>query len=337
MTEVNIGSVYTLLDLMKHLDPSNGTAMAVAQTLARSNPIVREFPMMEANAILQHTGMRQKSLPTVGKRALNAGVALATHKDEPLTAPMSLFETASQVDEELLRLAGGAAEVFRRGKDMAFVEALTQAVADEIIYGNVGDDVLGFNGLDTLLHVSTDYPNGDSSWYYNVQLNGGGGADTTSIWVIEPGPEKVFLIYPKNTMGGIEINDKGIQWVTDSGGTNKFWAAVTQFKWRCGLFVQDERCVQRIANIETSGTDNIFNEDMLIRAVERLPRAGEDPATRIYCNRTTRTQMRIRAKDKDNMHITQFPDALSGKPILYFDGIPIVILDAILNTETAIA
>ncbi len=337
MAEVNIGSTYTLLDLMKHLDPSNGTALTVANTLARSNPIVKEVPIVEANAILQHTGMRQSSMPTVQKRALNAGVPLSTHKDIQITAPMSLFETSSQIDEELLRLAGGGAEMFRSQKDQTFVEAMGQAVADEIFYGNVGDDALGFNGFATMFDSSTVYPNGDSSWYYNVLLEGGGGVDTTSIWVVEWGINKVHLIYPKNTMGGIEINDKGLQWVTDVDGTNKFWAAVTQFKWRCGLFVQDERCVQRVANIETAGVDNLFDEDNLITAIERLPSAGTDGMTRIYCNRTVRTQMRIAAKDKLNMHITQFPDALSGKPILYFDGIPVVICDAISNGETAIA
>lgn len=333
-SEVNIGGVYTLVDLVKILNPSDGQALFVAETLARKNPIVKEVPILEANQILSHIGNRQKSLPTVGKRAINEGVVIQAHKEEQISAPMALFETMSQVDEEILNLAGASAAVVRQRKDAAFVEALTQAVADEIIYGNVGDDALGFNGFNTMFDSSTTYPNGDSSWYYNVQLAGGGGGDTTSILAVEWGPEKCHLIYPKNTMAGLEIYDGGKQLVEGSAATKRFWAYVTQFKWRCGLFVQDERCVQRVANIEVSSSSNIFNDNMLLTALNRLPDMGENPMTRIYCNRNIRTQMDIRVKDKNNMYYTNVNDAF-GKPTLYFRGIPVQVCDAILSTETA--
>jgi hypothetical protein len=328
-TEVDISGVYTLVDLVKMLNPQDGQLLFVAKTLARKNPIVKEVPIIEANQLLTHVGSRQGALPTVGKRALNEGVVTAAHKSVNITAPMSLFETASQVDEEILRLAGANAVGVRQQKDAAFIEAMTQAVADEIFYGNLGDDPLGFDGLATMFDVSTDYPNGDSTWYYNVQLNGGSGSDGTSIYIVEWGPEKAHLIYPKNTMGGIEITDRGAQWVAGSAATKKFWAQVTQFKWRCGLFVADERCVQRIANVEMSGMDYIFNEDKIIASLERLPDSGENPLTRIYCNRTLKTQMRIRLKDKNNIHFTREQGLGGGGPVLAFDGVPIQVCDAI--------
>lgn len=335
-TEVNIGGFYTLVDLVKMLNPSDGRMLFVAQTLARKNPIVKEVPIIEANQPLIHVGSRQKSLPTVGKRAINDGVVTAAHKEEPITAPMSLFETFSKVDEELLRLAGANAAQFRQRKDAAFIEAMTQAVADEIFYGNVGDDALGFNGLATMFDSSTVYPNGDSSWWYNVQLAGGSGSDTTSIWAIEWGEDKCHLIYPKGTQAGIEINDLGKQWVDGVTTSSKFVAYVTQFKWRCGLFVADERCVQRIANVEVSGSSNIFDDDQLITALNRLPGMGEDPMTRIYVNRAIRTQMDIRVKDKNNVNYNTVNDAF-GKPVLYFRGVPVQVCDAIVSTETAIS
>ncbi len=333
MSEVNIGSVYTLVDLMKMVT-SDQKIITCAETLARKNPIVREFPMMEANQALTHIGNRQGSLPTVGLRALNDGVAAATHKETPVTAPMSLFETMSKIDEEIINLAGAAKDAVRTRKDMAFVEAMTQRVADEIFYGSVGDDALGFNGLATKFNSSTTYPNGDSSWYYNVALAGGSGGDTTSIWIIEPGPDKVCLVYPKGTTGGLEINDKGLLKVSGTTSGTEFFAWCTQFKWRMGLFVQDERCVQRIANIEVSGDDYLFSDDDLITMINRLPGMGEDPSTRIYVNRSIRTQMDKWAKDKNNMNYMAVADA-AGRPVTSFRGIPVVVCDAILNSETA--
>jgi hypothetical protein len=336
MTEANIGSVYTLLDLIKMMDPNNGRLQFVAQTLARKNPIVREVPILEANQALTHIQNRQTSLPTVYKRAINDGVLKSAHKETPVTAPMSLFETMSQIDEEILRLAGANAAAVRQRKDAAFIEAMTQSVADEIIYGSVGDDVLGFNGLATMFNSSTAYPNDDTTWYYNVQLAGGSGSDTTSIWVVEWGADKAHLIYPKGTQAGIEINDLGKQLVSGVTASTQFVAYVTQFKWRCGLFVADERCVQRIANIETTGSTSIFDDDTLITALNRLPGMGEDPGTRIYCNRTVRTQMDIRVKDKQNVNYNTVADAF-GKPVMYFRGVPVQVVDAILNNETAIS
>lgn len=335
-TAVDIGSVYTLVDLIKMMNPGDGNLVYCANVLARKNPIVKEVPIIEANQALTHMGGRSSALPTVGKRALNDGAPFSAHKEVPVTAPMSLFEVFSRVDEEIVRLAGAKAAAVRQRKDAAFIEAMTQALADEIIYGNIGDDPLGFDGLASMFDSSTVYPNGDSSWYYNVQLNGGSGSDTTSIWAVEWGPEKAHLIYPKDTTGGLEVNDLGLNLVDGTTASTKLRMWVTQFKWRCGLFVQDERCVQRIANIETSGTDNIFNEDKLITALNRLPGGGEDGMTRIYCNRTIKTQIEIRMKDKNNMSITNFADAF-GVPVLRFRGVPIQVCDGISNAETAIS
>ena len=337
-TEVNIGSTYTLLDLARALAPGDGSFLFCAETLSRVNPIVKEFPIMEANQLLTHIGNRDEALPSVGFRAINKGVASTTGKESQITEPMALMEAVSQCDIELTRLGPGTPQQVRQRWDRRHIEAMAQKMAYTIFYGNMGDDALSFNGLTQRFSSLSTYPNGDSSWPYNVQNNGGSGGDTTSIWAIEPGEGKVHLLYPKGTQAGIQIKDTGEQWVYDttSANTTKYLAYVTDFAWRCGLFVQDERCVQRVANIEASGATNIFDEDLLIRALNNLPGQGSDPATRIYCNRTMKTQIEIRIKDKANMFVTNFPDAF-GVPVVRFRGVPVVICDALVNTETAAA
>lgn len=337
MSESNLGGVYTLIDLMKMIG-ADGRMTFVAETLARKNPIVREAPIIEANQALTHVGNRQLQLPTITKRAINDGVATSAHKEQQVTAPMSLFEALSKIDEETLRLAGKNAGAVRQRKDAAFIEAMAQAVADEIFYGSVADDELGFNGFATMFNSLSAYPNGDSTWEYNVQNAGGSGGDTTSIYVVEWGLDKCHLIYPKGTQGGIEIYDGGKTLVDGVTSSTQYYAYITQFKWRCGLFVADERCVQRIANIEPEVTDtsHIFDEDLLIKALNYLPDGGENPSTRIYVNRALRTQMDIRVKDKNNVNFLNVNDAF-GKPVLYFRGVPVQVCDAISNAETAVS
>ena len=336
MSEVNLGGVYTLVELAKMIAPGDNSFLFCAQVLSRANPIVREVPIVEANQLLTHVGNRTLSLPTVNFRAINQGVAPTAHREEQITEPMALMEAMSQVDVEATKLGPGSDKQVRQRMDEAHIEAMTQKLAYTIFYGSLADDPLSFNGLATRFNSSTVYPNNDSSWYYNVKLGGGSGDDTTSIWVIEWGLNKAHLLYPKGTKAGIEIKFLGEQLVTDAGGTNKFLAYVTDFKWRCGLFINDERCVQRIANIESSGTDHTFSDDDLITMINRTPRMGEDPMTRIYVNRTIRTQMDIMVKDKSNINYTVDKDPF-GKPMLFFRGIPVVVCDAIVDTETAIS
>jgi len=336
-SEVDITGVYTLADLAKMIDPSGGSLLFCAEVLARENPIVKEVPTLEANQLVTHVGSRTNALPTVGFRAINAGVAKTAHKETPITEPMALMEAMSQVDVELTKIGPGSPEQVRQRIDEAHIEAMAQKLAYEIFYGNLGTDPLGFNGLATRFNSLTTYPNGDSTWYYNVISNGGSGSDTTSIWLAEWGVNKAHLIYPKGTKAGIEIEDLGKQLVDDGTSSSKsFTAYVTDFKWRCGIFIQDERCIQRICNIKTTGTDNIFNEDKIIEAINRLPKRGMWPMTRLYVNRTIATQMWIRLKDKNNMNFNTIKDAF-GNPVLTFGNIPIQVCDAITNAETAIS
>jgi len=85
------------------MNPSNKDELLfVANVLSRSNPIVREFPIVEANQALTHIQNRDLSLPTAGRRAINDGVLKSAHKEVTITAPMSLYEVHSQIDEEIL-------------------------------------------------------------------------------------------------------------------------------------------------------------------------------------------------------------------------------------------
>lgn len=335
MTEINLGGYYTLVDLAKMLAPGDSSLNFCAQTLARKNPIVREVPILEANQLLTHIGSRHLTLPTIGFRAINKGVAITAHREKQITEPMALMEAMSQVDVELTRLGPGTPEQVRARIDAAHMEAMAQKLASTIFYGSFATDELSFSGFATRFNSLSTYPNGDSTWYYNV-ISAGGSSVPTSIYIIEWGADKIHLIYPKGTQAGIQIKFLGEQLVLDSGGSNRFIAYVTDMAWRCGIFINDERCIQRLANIESTGTSNIFDEDQLITLMNRLPSSGEDPMTRIYCNRTIKTQMEIRLKDKNNVWYTS-ENGLGGVPVLKFRGIPVQVCDAIVNTETAVA
>jgi hypothetical protein len=206
---------------------------------------------------------------------------------------------------------------------MSFVEGLGQTMAATMIYGNSATTPEKFTGIAPRL--------ASISATTNVINEGGTGSDLCSIFVIDWSPTGAYMIYPKNTTAGLEHKDKGIQIATDSSN-NKYEAYVDKFVWKAGMVVQNSKSIGRIANIESTGASNTFDEDNLITLLNRMTKG---PGRRIYCNQTVMTQMEIRAKDKTNIHYTTVNDVAPG-PVTLFKGVPVRLVEQMLITETAL-
>lgn len=327
----------TLLDVVNQytsLD-SKATYVWAANVLARKCPFIKDAPFMASNQIMSHIGSRVSYLPTPGTRRFNEGVSITAAHTQPFTDPICMVEDYSQIDATLLGIQNDK-EAYRKQQDKLKVEAMTQKAEDLLIYGNIGTDPAAINGLMTRFNSTTARPNGDSTWPYNVVSAGGSGGDTTSMLAVQWGPGKVNCIYPLNLPGGLQIEDLGRDKVnTNTEAAPKYMMAyVTRFAWHFGLTVEDERCVQRYCNIEVSGADNTFDEDKLIALINNLPDGGAAPGTVIYCSRSIKTILDIRAKDKNNVWYA--PDAVWGGNVTMFRGIPVRMAEKIVDTETAV-
>jgi hypothetical protein len=167
---------------------------------------------------------------------------------------------------------------------------------------------------------------------HNVHSCGGTGADLTSVWLVQWGENRVHLFYPRHSEAvGINMIDDGLQTIYDDNN-KPYKAYQTHFKVYVGLAVRDDRCVQRIANVETSGATNTFDEDVVVRALREMPDGGAGAV--MYANKTILAQIDIAAKDKTNVRY-DMQDAF-GRPVMTFRGIPVRQVDAIVNTETAL-
>ena len=217
------------------------------------------------------------------------------------------------------------------------LEAMTQKAEDLIIYGSKATDPGAFNGLAVRYGVSTSRPNADTTWPYNVKLAGGSGSDTASAWVIQWGAGKVFGIYPKNLPAGIKIDDLGEDTVNTNTEAAPKWMRVymTHIALYFGINVEDERCVQRLANIESAGSSNIFDPEHLLEIISNLP--DRDGAV-IYVPRAILTQMEIAAMTKNNAYYTSNGEGdVFGRPLLRFHGVPVKKAEMLDITETAIS
>lgn len=311
----------SLVEVVKQTG-ADGNMIAIAEVLAKVNDVVADAQWYEANDIFSHKSVRRSSLPTGSWRKLNKGTAIEATDSVNMVDVIGLLEARSENDVKVIDAYPNPQQA-RSNEDMAFVEGLSQTMATAMIYANASTDPEKFTGLAPRMDALAATT--------NVIGAGGTGSDCTSIYVVTWGVNTVHMVYPRNSKAGLQTIDLGIVDALDSD-SNKFRAYSTLFQWDAGLVVRHPKAIGRIANIESSGSTNIFDEDLLITLLNRMVTG---PGTRIYCNQEVMTQIQIRAKDKANVNLS-IGDAF-GKPIYNFLGVPIRKVDAILNTDAAIS
>jgi hypothetical protein len=319
-----------LVEQAKRLDPDGKLAMIAEILNLEMGGILEEFPWLPSNDIWTHKTVRRSSLPNGTWRKLNTGVATEVSRTSEVLDVIGMLETYAEYDKEYIDNMPSPS-VARMQEAKAFLEGLSQTLIEKILYGNANADPDQIHGLAPRL-ASIDG---------EFVINGGGtGSDVTSIFVVTPGPDTAFLIYPKNSPSlGIKHTDLGEVTITDATtsapNTSQYQGYRDHFQVKCGFVVRHPKCIGRVANIETSGTSNTFDEDDLITLLNNM-KIG--PSTRIYCNQTILTQGQIRLKDKNNVNWTP-EQGLGGMTFLRFNGIPVRMIDKqiLLNTETAIS
>jgi hypothetical protein len=320
-------SDYSLVEQAKRIDP-DGTQALIAEVLNRKmGGILQEWPWLPSNDIWVNKTTRRGSLPAGSRRKINQRITASVSRTTEIMDVIENLEDYCEVDQMLVDSMPSPAQ-FRSGEVDAFIEGLGQTIASDILYADSFADPDAMHGLAARMDTL------DGRF---VIGEGGAGSDVTSIFVVTPGQTTCHLIYPKNMTAtmGVQHTDKGQVTSETSGGSMEIYR--DHFVIKCGMVVRDPRAIGRLANIESAGSDNTFDENNLITLLNNMT---TNENTRIYCNETILTQMQIRAKDKANINYTHDGgNGLSGMPSIQFNGVPIRRIDReiLLNTETAIS
>jgi len=320
MAEKDVRSQLTLIELAKRAD--NNDLMTIAEVLTEVNQFYDDALWQPSNQLLSHIITRRNSLPSGEHRKFNAGVSPAASSTTQVVEPIAMLESYSEPDKALADMSPDK-DQFLMNEDTAHIEGMSQTMMDTLMYGNRGTAPEEIDGL--AQRLSTIAQN-------NVVSCGGSGSDLTSVFLVQWGINKVHMIYPRNspTMG-VERIFLGEDTATDSN-SKKYQIYRTHLKVYYGLAVHDERCIRRLCNIETAGSSNLFDDDLLIEQLNLMPYGRSGLV--IYCNATVKSQMDKIAKDKSNVYYK--PDEIFGRPVTTFQGVPVRQVDAILNTESAI-
>ena len=330
----------TLADWAKRSDP-DGRVPIVAELLSQSNEILDDCVFKEGNLPTGERVVIRTGLPGVYWRALNQGIPSTKSTTAQIDEACGILEARSEVDKDLAMLNGNTAQ-FRLSEDTAFLEAMNQTQAETLFYGNPGTDTKKFLGL------APRYSSLSADNAVNILSAGGSGSDNASVYLVVWGDNTVYCPFPKGSKAGLTHEDLGEQTVYNSDGT-RLQAFATRYQWKNGLVVKDWRYVVRICNIDVSdllgqsstqaSTASTALIKLMARALYRIPNMAMGRAA-FYMNRTVHSGMAISALDK-SQSVLSIQEGLSqfgsAQSYLSFLGVPLRRVDALLNTESAVA
>ncbi len=334
----------TLLDVTKRLDP-NGKIDKIAEMLSLTNEVIDDMTWLEGNLPTGHRTTVRTGLPTPTWRNLYGGVQPTKSTTAQITDSCGMLEAYAEVDKALADLNGNTA-AFRMSEDAAHIEGMNQEFASTLFYGNESTEPEAFTGFAPRFN-STSAENA-----INLVSGGGGSGQTdcTSIWLVVWGPNTVHGIYPKGSVAGLQMTDKGQVTVENatgyaaaSGGAvggGRMEAYRTHYRWDCGLTVRDWRYVVRIHSIDTDELEGDYSGnsadicDLLSQAFELIPSMGMGRPV-IYANRKVKSYLRRQITKKVGSSTLDMSE-VAGKHVLSLDGIHIKRCDSITNAETSL-
>lgn len=328
-------SFASLADLYKNKEGGQVTA-DIIEMLSQINPVLNDMPSFECNQGSTHLTTIRTGIPTPTWRSLYQGVQPEKATNKQVKDATGMLEAWSEVDAELVRLAGSGAGQFRLNEANAFLQGMANEWASTIFYGSAEDE---FTGLAPRFNeYSTDKEDGSA---YQVIDGGGEGSDNTSIWFVVWSPNTVHGLYPNGTQAGISRQDLGEE-TADDGSGGKYRVLREKFNLHTGLTVRDYRYVVRIANVSLAalqaGTVDLYS--LMRKAYYRLyQRKMPNGNTAIYCNTDVMEALDAQATNNGNSDnfVRLTPMDVQGETIMGYRGVPIREVDALLNTEAVVA
>jgi hypothetical protein len=324
---------------------NNNETLDVAEVLNETNEVIEDAVIQTSTDMTSHVFSRRTRLPAVSWVKLgngwNATVGLLNQVREEIGQLKARF----LAPQDIMDIQPNPSK-YRMQQERAYIESMGQELANTL-FGNFSAGSLSptvnppeeFAGFQYRYNaLSTDDSN------YVISNGNTTGNDNTSIWFVQWGAGKTYLISPRNAPGGLSKVDKGLVLVsgdnavasttaTSNNPTNQLWAFITEFLWRVGLAIEDTRTTKRLCNIDSvSGETFTLDVDKIIQIQNNFK--SRDMVS-MYTNETVFTQLDILAKDKTNVFWSE--NNPFGRPQLFFRNSPIRRTDAITNVEGIIS
>ncbi len=341
MSELDLGSRYNLIDCLKNVQ--DGKFVPWAETLTEDSPFLFDLQLESATGILSNQGSREVSLPTPQIIKVGDGHVSSTVRWDNFTENISIFKDRASIPKDVYDLKPDNI-AYRAKIEDRHMAGFGQGVTNHFFYGTSVATPEKFDGLDVRYSVpdAIDPTNPSSSSADPFVFDAGGsGGDTMSVWMIQHEIDKFGGITPVNDpLMGIEKRDTGLVYAaTDSSYTGADTRAEreelrTEFAWKIGLNIADQRSVARIRNIESglSNLDPSFLQLIFQAEDEVFKGQGQIFA---YVPKRMLTFLHIMAEAKQN--VTYDTNNIYGIPLFRIGKILLRPEDALKIDETSVS
>lgn len=328
--------VLTLADLNSRLKEGKMIPESeIVEVLNQRNDVLDDILFKEGNLTTGHKFKVRTELPEPIWRKLYQGIPNSKSKVKTVTETCGMLTAKSSVDVAEVKLSDDPQE-YRRNEDKAFIEGFGQKVARSLFYEDQKIHPEAITGLTPRFNSLS------GEKFEQVIPAGGASTDNASIWLVGWGENGAFCIFPKGSKGGLEQEDLGKQQVPDADG-NTYSAYQTEFRWNLGLAVRNYKNIVRIANIDmsdlkTAGSANDTSakiENLMIEALDQI-QTPSSVKLAFYMPKKIKTMLTIRVLNKANTFL-KVEDYMNRQNVLKFMGVPIRIVDQLVETESVVA
>lgn len=327
----------TIIDIDVAKDPK-GNALRAANLMAQVTPLDNMLNYVPCNGGTRHKVGQVVTEPGTSVRARNEGVVATKEERVAHEEGFCDFHQWGKVDVAVAEDMGNI-EMERAKRVRSGFAAIARKKEYTTIYGSkAGSAGKEFDGLQVRFNAIGQ----------NV-ITAGGTANLASLYLFDASPETVYFIYPENGRKGMRHRAWPMQIEPSQGGVaGANMACFKDEMWQeVGLAVEDPRCVQRIANINTAHFTALSDTqlptiyttvlDKIMIAHDRFPK---DVVGRKFgiANRTVYSGLRRLAAAKSLTAVgwAEALTVLGPRQAIHVDGIPIFECDALTNAETLV-
>lgn len=269
--------------------------------------------------------------PTVGFTAANDGPALTktTLRKEMVTC--GIFRGAIEIDLAVEKASQGSGLPSLESLESSRIaQAAMRYIGRQIFYGTSYDSK-GFVGLKAFT------PKTATAGTSEIVVDATGtGTAATSIYAVKFGIQDIHLVFGANQT--LELSEFRDQQLTNSTTGNKFAGRVAELTAYIGMQRININSVGRILNV-TADSGKTASDSLLSQLLEKFP-VGFTPDAFFMSRRSHGQLARSRSVTIFSaLGVNPGPNSRTSPVIATsvpdYNGIPIVVTDSILNTDTA--
>lgn len=322
MAVVDAYSMLTAIEQVKR--SGNDDQRRIIEELTKTNQIMADAPMDEANDRTLNTGLVRTYVPHGTHRAYNEGVDNVATQTKTVHDYMCNVAAFSNVDKDEADQAANR-DQFMMDEAAGIIQGMGMDQADDLMYGNHDLDPKYCTGLITRRPVIDNN--------LCIDMGGTNSGHLSSLVLVKWNRQHTKLIYPKGAKGcGVNRLDRGLQTVEDANG-KKFLAYQNYFDAKYGIASKTEKSIIRLANIDITSTTGDDILKALIKAVPHLILG--DGKLVAYANADVYSLIDLSIVDKGNVQFTP-ENAYGAAAPMRFRNITFRQVDALLNTEAKV-